>query len=333
MNNDDKNKKVEKKSSFLKTLFYIIFLPLLVFAVVTYVGNVLVISEKVSSIFVESIAAWVEISLNVVLIFLPVLAIAWQFKNNFFKYKTFSLDKVLDENADNAVRKKFVSSMNNDCPFKATLEAACNGSGDDLRSEIEKYRKKAQSALEEKIYETADLAVISVVASQQSFGDAISMLVWSCRVINQVLSIYGFRPHGVALLKLYFNVIFSSLLIGSIEEALDNSFIGQKLPWVGGFIQGASAMFSIFKAAYLTEYYLQHGMDANHDAARREAAKRALHCLSKAPVKKEFWKSKGKLVLKLGRLIWNVGENVFCRSDKKTMLNERDTNGNKSLKN
>ena len=312
----DKKNKVEKKSSLLKKLFLIIFIPLLVFALVTYVGNVFTISEKVSSIFVESVGKWVEVSLNVVLIFLPVLAIAWQFKNNFFKYKTFSLDKVLDEKADDTVRKKFVSSMNNDCSFKAALEAACKGSGDDLRSEIEKYRKKAQSALEEKICETALGAALTVVASPNSFGDAISMLLWSCRVTNQVLSIYGFRPHGMALLKLYFNVIFSSLLIGSIEEAMDTFFPGKEIPGWGMLMQGSSAAFVIFKAAYLTEYYLHHGVNTDHSTARCEAAKRALISLLSLPVKKGFWVAVSKPVRYLGRLVWDWAKNVFRRSGK-----------------
>ena len=216
---------VEKKSSLLKKLFLAVFIPVIVFALVTYVGSVMTISEKVSSIFIESVGYWVEISLNAVLILLPVIAVAWQFKKNFFKYKTFCLDKVLDEKTDNAVREKFVSSMSSSTPFKATLAAARKKNGEDLRRAIEKYRDEAQSEMEQQIYQTASLAAISIVASPQSFGDAIFMLFWCCKVTDQVLSIYGFRPHGTALLKLYFNVICASLIAGSIEEITDNFLI------------------------------------------------------------------------------------------------------------
>ena len=315
MKKDDREKNnVEKKSSLLKKLFLVIFIPVIVFALVTYIGNVLVISEKVSSIFIESVGYWVEISLNVVLILFPVLAVAWQFKKNFFKYKTFSLDKVLDPKADNSVRKKFISSMNSDCPLKAPLVAACKKS--DLYNAIKKYRDEAHSKMEQQIYQTASLAAISIVASPQSFGDAIFMLYWCCKVTDQVLSIYGFRPHGLALLKLYFNVICASLIAGSIEEITDNFFPGKKLPVVGGVIQASATAYAIFKAAYLTEYYLQHGVDSDHSVARSEAANRARKSLFFCLGKKEFWTGNMNIVSSLLSKMWDSIKNIFSNSNK-----------------
>lgn len=292
-------KNVEKKSSLLKTLIYIVFVPLFVFALVIYVGNVFTISEKISSIFVESVKKWVEVALDVALIFFPVIAIAWQFKKNLFKYKTFCLDKVLDAKADNALREKFVIAMNSDCLFKATLEDASKRSGRNLRIAIEKYLGDAQAEVKKEVYKMAFLAAVSVVASPQSFGDAICTLFWSCKVTNRVLEIYGFRPRGMALLKLYFNVIFASLLVGSMEEVTSNFIPQTKLPFAGAIIQASAAAYAIFKAAHLTEYYLQHGVDANHSVARIKAAESARKSMFELIKSKEFMNECGKFVVSL----------------------------------
>ena len=76
---------VENKSLFLKKLVYIVFVPLIVFSLVIYVGNALLISEKIGSIFGKTAGVFVEVFLDAVLIFLPVIVVVWQFKKNLFK--------------------------------------------------------------------------------------------------------------------------------------------------------------------------------------------------------------------------------------------------------
>ena len=205
----------------------------------------------------------------------------------------------MSEKTDKAELDCFVCSINSSILDKKSLESAREQSRRNLEITIKEYCCLAQKTVRKEVLNTALLAAVSVIASPRSFGDAFCMLIWSCRVTNQVLSIYGFRPRGIALLKLYINVIFSSMLVGSIEEVMENFIPGEKIPFLSPVVQALAAAFAVFKAAHLTEYYLQHGVEVDHGEARKSAVKSAKESLKSLKDDDEF-KSKSREIVDSG---------------------------------
>lgn len=275
-------------------LFCLIFLPLIIFTLVIYVGNVLLISEKIGQLFGGTTGSIIEITLDVCFIFLPLLIVGWQIKKNLFKFKSYNLDKILSEETSSLELDNFVNNINN-----GALDHAKNQSMRDQKIEINKYITKSKQKVKTETAQTALLAAVSVVVSPHSFGDSFCMLIWNCRTVNQVLEIYGFRPRGISLITLYFKVLFSSLLVGSIEEVMDNLFPGEKIPLLSPVVQAFAAAYAIFKAAHLTEYYLQHGLEIDHKEARLSACTEARDSLLYLKDNDDF-KTKSKEVVEMG---------------------------------
>ena len=252
------------KEANIKKFLYIILVPVVFLTSIIYIGNVLLIGEKIGSLFGSKIGGVIEFFWDICFIFLPFCLVFWQIKSNLFKYKSFCLEKIRSCKCDSRELDAFVKTVN----IK-----------DSTKCEIESYVIRSRDEVKKKTANIALLAAISVVVSPRSFGDSFCMMVWSCRAINQVLEVYRFRPRGISLIKLYFKVLFSSLLVGSIDEVMENIFPGEKIPFLSPVVQAFAAAFAIFKAAHLTEYYLENGLDVNHDTARLKACRAARESL------------------------------------------------------
>lgn len=273
-----------------KKFFYFIIFPIIVFSLVVYIGNVLLIGEKIGNVFGNRIGCIVEILFDTFFIFIPLFLVLWQIKKNLFKYKPYKLEEICDDKASENEINNFAKLINNESLNKAVSNL-------EKREIIKNLLGQAKKDVREKTVNTAILAAVSVFVSPRSFGDFFCMMLWSFRTINQVLQIYGFRPHGMSLVKLYIKVLFSSLLVGSVEEIMDNIFPGEKIPFLSPAVQAFAAAFAIFKTAHLTEYYLIHGL-RNHEDARKAACKEAHRSLASLKENDEF-KARKKEILEI----------------------------------
>lgn len=280
------------KEANIKKFLYIILVPVIFLTSIIYIGNVLLIGEKIGSLFGSKFGGIIEVFLDICFIFLPFFLIFWQVKSNLFKYKSFCLEKILSDKCDPEELDAFVKTVDDQSLNRAK-------SRHNLLSEIRQYLCKTKDEVKKKTANIALLAAISVVVSPRSFGDSFCMMVWSCRAINQVLEVYRFRPRGISLIKLYFKVLFSSLLVGSIEEVMENLFPGEKIPLLSPVVQAFAAAFAIFKAAHLTEFYLIHGLNSNHETARLTACREARQSLISLKNDENF-KNKSKEVVGAG---------------------------------
>ena len=271
------------KETSIKKFLYIIIVPVIFLTSIIYIGNVLLIGEKIGNLFGSKFGCFIEVFWDICFIFLPFLLIFWQIKSNLFKYKSFCLEKIRSGECDPRERDAFAKTVN----IKPT------------KHEIESYVLRSKEKVKSKTSDIALLAAISVVVSPRSFGDSFCMMVWSCRAIDQVMEVYGFRPRGISLIKLYCKVLFSSLLVGSIEELMENLFPGEEIPLLSPVVQAFAAAFAIFKAAHLTEFYLKNGLNVDHKKARIAAFREARQNLVSLKNNEEF-KNKRKDVVGSG---------------------------------
>lgn len=311
-----------------KKVVWLVLLFLFSFAAVTYVGNVLTIGEKIGNIT----CTLVEILVDVLLIFGPIAAIIWKIKKDILKYKFVCFDKISDENVSREKIEDFLDGLKEKYvqdEIPANLQAALTAVAvTDKRKYINDYIAECEKKSSAVGREIAMLAALSVVVSPRRMTDTLGMLFWNFRIISRILKIYGVRPSGLALIKLYCYVLFSSLLVGSIEEVMDhfNPPEIKAIPFLSPLTQAVATIYACLKTVKLTQYYLQHGVDADKSTALKEAR---IYAFKSLP---EIWKDatfteKLKKVFDLGMdfvkdkfySFWSdlfSGKNKDCRSDK-----------------
>ena len=259
-----------------KKVVWLVLLFLFSFAAVTYVGNVLTIGEKIGNI------TWtlVEILVDVLLIFCPIAAIIWKIKKDILKYKFVCLDKIIDENVSQEKIEDFLLDLKeNYAPdeIPANLQSALqHGAVIDKRKYIKDYIADCEKKSDAAGQEIAMLAALSVVVSPERMTDTLSMLFWNFRIISRVLKIYGVRPSGWSLIKLYGYVLFSSMLVGSIDEVIESFTPEIKIPFFSQFTQAVATIYACLKTVRLTQYYLMHGVDCDKKDALKNARAHAL---------------------------------------------------------
>jgi len=276
------------KSTEIKKLIWGLLLPLLFFAVITYVGNVLIIGEKIGKIT----CSLVEILVDILLIFGPLAIVIWKVKKDVLKYKFVCFDKLKDdrvsaEQLDDLLRDTAKNYSKENMPASLNLALMTNVKKDKiihLGKYIEDCEKKSSAVGRE----LALLAALSVVVSPKKMTDTLGMLFWNFRIISKVLEIYGVRPSLSALVKLYCNVLFSSLLVGSIEEVMENfdTPVTGRIPFLSPITQAVATIYACSKTVKLTQYYLNHGVNADKTIPLKEARTYAFNNL------KEVWHDK-----------------------------------------
>ena len=316
------------KNKGIKKLFWLLLLPLLVFLLVTYLGNVLTIGDKIGNIT----GAWGEVIVDIILIFAPLALLFWKIKEDFLGYKFVCLNDLYLENTSIKEIDDFIDNVvekydNEELPA-SLKEALLADSRTDKKIAVKKYIGECEKKSAAVGREIALLAALSVVVSPRRMTDTLGMLFWNFRIISKVLEIYGVRPSGLALIKLYCYVLFSSLLVGSIEEVMDhfNPPEIKAIPFLSPLTQAVATIYACLKTVKLTQYYLQHGVDADKSTALKEAR---IYAFKSLP---EIWKDATftenlKKVFDLGMdfvkdkfySFWSdlfSGKNKDCRSDK-----------------
>jgi hypothetical protein len=97
--------------------------------------------------------------------------------------------------------------------------------------------------------------------SQNSFVDTMIVLVNNFRMVKKIIVRCGYRPSFFKLLKLYINVIVSSLIAEGAENLDYSSLLGNSLkgiakPIVGSVIDGALNSFFMLRTGFLTRNYI-----------------------------------------------------------------------------
>ena len=249
---------------------------LFVFAAVTYVGNVLTIGEKIGNMT----CSLVEILVDVLLIFGPIIAIIWKIKKDVLKYRFVCLDNITAEDVSREKLEDFLARLKENYAedeIPANLQSALQAvARTDKLAYVKEHIKDCEKKSDAAGREIAMLAALSVVVSPERMTDTLSMLFWNFRIISRVLKIYGVRPSGWSLIKLYGYVLFSSMLVGSIDEVIESFTPEIKIPFFSQFTQAVATIYACLKTVRLTQYYLMHGVDCDKKDALKNARAHAL---------------------------------------------------------
>lgn len=111
------------------------------------------------------------------------------------------------------------------------------------------------------IISTARDTMYLTALSQNSFVDILVVVVNNFNMIKKIVIRCGFRPSYVKLMKLYFNVILSSLIAEGAENLDFNSLLGGGLkglakPIVGSIVDGALNGFFMLRTGFLAKNYI-----------------------------------------------------------------------------
>lgn len=138
--------------------------------------------------------------------------------------------------------------------LKKTIRNVLN---DDLKKDI---RKIIISSARDTMYLTA--------LSQNSFIDILVVVVNNFNMVKKIVTRCGFRPSYVRLMKLYLNVVMSSLIAEGAENIDFGSLLGGSLkglakPLVGSVIDGALNSFFMLRTGFLTRNYIFEESEEN----------------------------------------------------------------------
>ncbi len=285
-----------------KKLFLFIAGCLLIFFAVTYCGNVVQLGEKLNGILSAVFPVWLGNTAEFLFDFLLILGaplfafcILWQ-KGRKYRIAEIASLHLQDNHDDDpdikAKREDFarylVSCQEERTPDSLFLDLK-NTKGyhnrytllEDLEREIglrevlTRYLEACREKAAKKSRKTALIAAASVGLNPSSAGDTLIMMFWNIRVVTDIINIYGMRPKGFQIVKLYFYILFGSFLSGSIDELFDHlesvPVIG-KIPLLGNAVEGVFAYYRIIRTRELTVAYLEHGVS---EKSRKEYSKEA----------------------------------------------------------
>lgn len=142
--------------------------------------------------------------------------------------------------------------------------AQANDRSDVVKAILDERRHQADDL----IRSTAETVFVVTAVSQNKSVDMISTLSMNVRMIGKLIRQQGYRPSYLQLFKLYVSVISSSIIIGSVDELMDDIDLGSLIGVTGmklaGSIlksgaNGAANAFITLKVGKSTMKYLEEG--------------------------------------------------------------------------
>ena len=260
-----------------KTIFLITG-SIAIFLVLLYIGNIIVIGDKLGGISI-----WLELSFNLIMIFGPLGMIAYCIARS-LQYRSFNLARLKEDHLDAETERMcgqliehiLANDKIDEARKSILLDPYAN-----YNECIDRYLSKSEEMAKKEARKHALMAAVSVTLSPTSTGDMMFMFLWNIRLTNRIIEIYGIRPSLSQLLRIYQHVLFGGLLAASVDEileSLDVDSLLSKVPILGKrwVPQAICSVFSTLRTGYLARYYLRHGFsDSERIKAKKEARKHA----------------------------------------------------------
>ena len=259
-----------------KTLWFIIAV-FTFFSIILYLGNVFIIGDQISRIFIffripsdvfglPNFFLW-----DIILGILPIIFLFLYIAKSIFSYGELNVDALLeskDERQVLRVLKSIAEQPPESTLDKYNLRDKCQyvlSSGDCIKHQafLKEYYTKCEEETKNFTGKYAVLAAVSVIISPKSAGDTVALLVWQCRIISSILKIYGGRPSKTMVLRLYAKVLMHSFVAGSIDEVFDQFAVGMDIKGLSFLTQAVAALATCVRTASLTRYYIRHGMECD----------------------------------------------------------------------
>lgn len=142
--------------------------------------------------------------------------------------------------------------------------AQANDRSDALKALLDERKTQADDI----VRSTAETVFVITAVSQNGSVDMLSTLSMNVRMINRLIRLQEFRPSFIQLFKLYVSIITSAIVIGSVDELMDDIDLGGVIGATGlkvaGAIlksatNGAANAFVTLKVGKCTQKYLEEG--------------------------------------------------------------------------
>lgn len=242
---------------------------------------------------------------------LPSLSVAPEENIDQLKRLAKSLENSMDYISDREVRAKSVNSFrrsvamagNNATTLTSVIEA-------EIANRFEGDKKKNINGINKRIIDWAVSTFMITAVSQNGIFDTISVSYFNIRMIADIVHASGFKPTHRQMVKIYVNVLITSLASFALSNALDDTsdfspfaifgdddaadvitenatddesmfspysvLKGLKTPGfiIGSAIDGATNALMTLRIGYITASYIRDGASAFHGFAAKRAIKR-----------------------------------------------------------
>ncbi|MDH6305322.1 hypothetical protein M2459_002422 [Parabacteroides sp. PF5-5] len=264
---------------------------ILVLSGVLLLGNIIIIGEKVATLF--PYADYVFYGIIVALIFffliLPFLKVFFapqmpalneEEVNQLSEKEIYNLGITLARNnyyiANPEKRKEHTNELKD---FFDRHYGEKDASIQQVASELE----KRYHSLNEQIHTEALTAFVITGLSQNGKLDFITLLIINFRLVKKVVYASGFRPTHKQLIWIYYNVLGSALLTSLSDDMLEDIDLTPltqniKVPGfvITSFFDGLISALLTLRIGYITKYYILKGSKGyNRTTARRYGLKNA----------------------------------------------------------
>jgi uncharacterized membrane protein YcjF (UPF0283 family) len=179
-----------------------------------------------------------------------------------------------------------VSNPELDADERAALRACLDGSADEAARVAEQFERIVVPRLDADIRKAATSAFACTAISQSSVVDGFTVLSINANLVRSLVETCGFRPRGVALLRLYVRVLGCSLVASGLEELdaeemLASVLGGGALGRTSGIVtasvaQGLANAFLVLRVGSVAKGYLRSGSRASQAELRRASYAEAL---------------------------------------------------------
>lgn len=112
--------------------------------------------------------------------------------------------------------------------------------------------------VDKKIKDIALLVFVTTFVNKSSKIDALSVLFYNLKLISDISSLMGFRPHKWHWFKLYANVLFTAFVAYNLEDILESLLPQDFIPMMGISLglEGLSNAVVTMRIGYIAKYYI-----------------------------------------------------------------------------
>ena len=289
----------------IKQSLYTVIFAVIAIIVITIVGNIIVIGEKIAIIFHTTIAEYIFYALLLCILYMKVIKpILHIYRMPEFPPLNSDLSGDDDEQVENLSKALSKNCYHLNAEDRDDLIKKLNLKEEttiDVKETIKKDLKKRSEASKSKIQWYATTVFITTSISQNGKMDSFIISLMNIRMIYEMVMATGFRPKITELIRIYKNVLSTALFSYITSEALsgagtlaitdapDVSTATDDMDLFGilskkrvkgviltSLADGMVNTLLTCRIGYITQKYLEAGPDAFSEKQRKETRKEAI---------------------------------------------------------
>ena len=180
----------------------------------------------------------------------------------------YSISRFIDdvENNNHGIRKRAINLIKNKTLDKTDEEVLMNALNHKDKKVLSQrmnilYSNQIKKKIDEIVVSSARDTMFLTAVSQSSFIDSFIVLINNFRMVKKIVVLCGFRPSFFRLVKLYINVLLSSLIADGLQKVdisalISSSIQGTSKLLTNSSINGVVNAYFMLRTGMLTRNYL-----------------------------------------------------------------------------